>query len=135
MVTGRTAGAAGAHSRGEDGGSNRSVGGAGERIAAAYLRKLGWRIVEVNYRFGRGEIDIVARDGATLVFCEVKLRTTDEFGLPETAVTARKQRQIRFVAQGYMLQHDIRDSECRFDVVGIRRIGEQVEICHLPNAF
>ena len=115
--------------------STRSVGGAGERIAAAWLRERGFRIVELNYRFGRGEVDIVAEDGGTLVFCEVKYRATDEFGPPETAVTARKQRQIRFVAQGYLLERGIRDTACRFDVVGIREVGGQVEICHLPNAF
>lgn len=116
-------------------GGNRTAGGSGEGIAAAHLRSIGYTIVERNYRFGRGEIDIVARDGPTLVFCEVKLRRTDEFGLPEAAVTARKQRQIRFVAQGYLLERGIRDTDCRFDVVGIRKVEGEWEVCHLAGAF
>lgn len=114
---------------------NRTAGGSGEGIAAAHLRSIGYTILERNYRFGRGEIDIVARDGPTLVFCEVKLRKTDEFGLPEAAVTARKQRQIRFVAQGYLLERGVRDTDCRFDVVGIRKVEGEWEVCHLAGAF
>jgi len=71
----------------------------GEQYAAQYLQEQGYEIVEQNYRYGRvGEIDIVARDGDTWVFVEVKTRRSHRFGLPEEAVTLAKQTQLRKLA-------------------------------------
>ena len=76
----------------------QSFGREGERIAVDYLTEKGYRILRRNYRFGRGEIDIIAQDGTELVFVEVKTRRTSAFGEPEEAVTPKKQSQIRTVA-------------------------------------
>jgi putative endonuclease len=69
------------------------------------------------------------------VFCEVKLRKSDTYGAPEYAVTPRKQAQIRRVALGYLADHSVRDTVCRFDVVAIERRGSRTDIRHLRNAF
>jgi putative endonuclease len=116
--------------------TTRQKGDDGELIAVAHLKKMGLEIVETQYRFGKkGEIDIIARDGDTLVFCEVKLRKTDEFGPPEYAITPRKQQQIRRTAQGYLFEHEIREHNCRFDVVAIRMEKGRADINYLRNAF
>ena len=103
----------------DDKNTARSLGRQGEEIALARLRKKKNRIVERNYRLYRGEVDIIAYDGATLVFCEVKARASEEFGLPEESVTASKQRQIKKIARGYILEKGLGDPDCRFDVISI----------------
>ena len=115
--------------------NKRARGTLGEGVAAHYLVKKGYRIVEQNFRFDRGEIDIVADDRGTLVFVEVKARRSKTFGEPEDAVTPKKRKQIRKVAEGYLFTHDIDGRECRFDVVTILYRGDQVEIRHIENAF
>ncbi len=111
------------------------TGQAGEDIARQFLVEQGLTIVETNYRFGRGEIDIIARDGEYLVFCEVKARWNDEYGPPEYAITPKKQQQIRKVAEGYLYVRGIRDQACRFDVVAIDMSQGKPEIHYLRNAF
>ena len=114
----------------------RSEGARGEEIAARFLVEQGYRIVERNFRFKRkGEIDIVAREGEYLVFCEVKMRTNDEYGLPEYAVTPAKQETIRRVAAAYLVMRDINGQPCRFDVVTIRFEGARPVMTLLRNAF
>ena len=116
--------------------STKQSGDEGEQIAREYLVRLGFQIVETNYRYGRrGEIDIVAKDGDVLVFCEVKMRKNDEYGDPEFALTLRKQAQIRKVAEAYLYEREIVDQECRFDVVAIKKYGNKPEINYIPNAF
>ncbi len=113
-----------------------SVGKAGELIAQAYLKEQGYEIIETNYRYGKGgEIDIVARKGEYLVFCEVKTRSNDTFGPPENAITPRKQQQIRKLARAYLFEHEIRNQACRFDVVAIRLQKGAAQIELYPNAF
>jgi putative endonuclease len=112
------------------------VGRTGEAIALADLRRKKYAIIETRFRFLRGEIDIIARDGRTLVFVEVKMRMSDAFGRPEEAVTPGKQEQIRKVAEGYLLKRRLGDVECRFDVIAVRpdhKAGFAVE--HFENAF
>ncbi len=114
----------------------KSFGSKGEDLACAYLKKNGYAIVERNYRYGHGEIDIVAKDGATLVFIEVKARTNLEFGRPEFAVTKSKQMQIRKIAEAYLYEKEIKDTECRMDVVAILFLrGGKPDINHIVNAF
>jgi putative endonuclease len=114
---------------------NRTVGTAGEEIAVRVLREAGCRIIERNFVFGRGEIDIIAQDGAELVFVEVKLRRTDRFGPPEDAVTPGKRRQLRRIAEGYLYVRRIHGRPCRFDVIAIMQTGDRTEIRHFRNAF
>ena len=114
----------------------RREGAQGEEIAARFLQGQGYRIIGRNFRFRRkGEIDIVAIEGEYLVFCEVKMRTNDKYGLPEYAVTPLKQETIRRVAAAYLATHGIRDRPCRFDVVTIRMDGDSPAITLLKNAF
>ena len=116
-------------------GSTVAEGRQGEEMARRFLEGLGFTILETNYRFRHGEIDIIARDGEDLVFCEVKARSNDEYGGPEEAVTPRKQVQLRKVARGYLHERGISGQACRFDVVAIRLTGAEPEINHLKNAF
>ena len=115
--------------------NRRSQGNEGESLAAEYLRTHGFRIVERNYRFQRGEIDIVAEEGPELVFIEVKARYSRTFGPPEDAVTPQKQKQLLSVAEGYLFEHRIDGKPCRFDVVAIEFHDQKPEIRHIRNAF
>ncbi len=115
--------------------STTGTGRSGEGIARSHLEQQGFEIVETNYRYGHEEIDIIARDGDVLVFCEVKTRRSDRFGEPEYAVTKRKQQSIRRAATGYLLEHEIDQQVCRFDVVAIDYRHGVPEIRHLRNAF
>ncbi|MCG3113964.1 MAG: YraN family protein [Candidatus Manganitrophus sp. SB1] len=112
------------------------TGAEGEKIAAEFLRKMGYRILERNFRNVLGEIDIVALDGKILVFVEVKARSGDRFGAPQFAVDARKQAKMSRVALAYLSRKQIAPSECRFDVVGIiRNPNGATSIEHLKDAF
>ena len=73
----------------------QEIGKKGETVAVRYLKKQGYRIVEQNYRSKVGEIDIIARDKQSLVFVEVKTRTNEKFGLPETSITQEKLEKIQ----------------------------------------
>jgi putative endonuclease len=116
--------------------SGHVLGNKGEEIAADYLQKKKFRIVDRGYRLFRGELDIIAYDGGTLVFVEVKTRTGTEFGLPEEAVTPAKQNQIKRIAQGYLMERDLGDPDCRFDVLAILFDGEgDPTITHFKDAF
>lgn len=111
--------------------NKRNVGARYEREAGAYLEKLGYQIIAYNYRCKMGEIDLIAKDGTCLVFCEVKYRSGEEKGHPVEAVGYRKQRVISKCAMYYLMEHGLTDVACRFDVVGVAG-GEMV---HLKNAF
>ena len=83
------------------------------------MRGRGYRIVEVNYRCKLGELDLIARDGKTLVFIEVRTRSTARFGHASESVTLAKQRQVARVASHYLATRRPRFDTCRFDVVDI----------------
>jgi putative endonuclease len=113
---------------------NRLLGNRGERAAARYLRRRGLRVLARGYRTRHGEIDLIARDGDTLVFVEVKARRR---GVPAEAVTDEKQRRITLAALHFLRKHGLLEVRCRFDVVAIvwpDGRGEP-EIQHIPNAF
>jgi putative endonuclease len=115
--------------------NRRIQGKAGEDLAAGYLEQQGLKIIERNYRFERGEIDLIAEEGDELVFVEVKARRSAAFGSPEEAVTEEKQEQVHTVAEGYLFEHDIDNRPCRFDVVAIEFRNNKVDIRHIRNAF
>jgi len=115
--------------------NKRAQGTKGEDRAVAFLRKKGSRILDRNYRFERGEIDIVAEDNGVLVFVEVKARSSKTFGEPEDAVTESKQRQIKKIAEGYLYEHHLFDKACRFDVIAIEYEGSNTAIRHFEDAF
>jgi putative endonuclease len=115
--------------------NRRARGAEGEEIACEYLLLQGMRIIERNYRTRRGEIDIIAREGEYLVFCEVKCRGSDACGVPELAITSGKARQVRRVAEGYLAWRAIREQPCRFDVVAIQLAGRRGRLHHVRDAF
>ena len=94
-------------------------GAEGERAAAEFLKAQGYRILARNYRTRWGEIDLIAEDGRTLVFVEVKARRDDRFGGPGAAITPAKQARIARLAQQYLAWRRLGDRLCRFDVVMI----------------
>ncbi len=99
--------------------SLRELGKEAESIAASFLEQNGYTILERNFYYQHGEIDIVARDGSILVFVEVKMRRSTRFGAPEESVTPKKQELLRRTAEGYVQVKNIGAVECRFDVVSI----------------
>jgi len=98
---------------------NISIGKKGEDEALKVLKKNGYRIIERNYRCRYGEVDIIAQDGDTMVFVEVKTRGSDRFGPPQQSVDLRKQRHIISVSQTYLAHRGPADCPVRFDVVSI----------------
>lgn len=113
----------------------KKEGDRGESVAAGYLREKGFLILERNYRYQRGEIDIVANDGDELVFVEVKTRRSQAFGTPEESITSRKEDLLKRTAEGYCFEHQIDRTPCRFDVVAIDQKRNGIEIRHIKNAF
>ena len=115
--------------------STRAIGNSGERDAVLFLQRQGFAILDRNYTFHHGEVDIVAKDGNDLVFVEVKLRRTTRFGLPEEAVTPAKQELIRRTAEGYVQEKNLDNISCRFDVVAINVENGITKFVHYKNAF
>ncbi|MCF6148383.1 MAG: YraN family protein [Candidatus Kuenenia sp.] len=91
----------------------------GELVAAKFLKKKGYKILQRNYRRKVGEIDIICYDHGVIVFVEVKTRSTDNYGPPELSVTETKKRQIIKVASYYIAEKKIEGIDLRFDVVSI----------------
>ena len=110
------------------------LGERGENVAAKYLRNQGFKIIARNFKCILGEIDIVAREGKTLVFVEVKTRTADN-PTPEEQVNATKQHQITKAAKFYLGRYGVQPA-ARFDVVAVVWPGKgEAQIRHTPNAF
>ena len=114
---------------------NRTLGQRGEQSAARYLRRKGYRIVARGQREGRSEIDLVAVDGRTVVFVEVKTLASAELGHPAEAVTPDKQRALTRGALAFLKRHDLLEYASRFDVVAITWAGPKPKIEHIQNAF
>ena len=115
--------------------SNRSAGERGENIALRLLNDKGYELVERNYRTRYGELDLILRDGHTLVFAEVKLRHGTGFGHPVEAVTPRKQARIRSMAEQYLQDKAPHYESIRFDVVGILVTRGSPRARHVRDAF
>jgi len=117
--------------------SNQTTGAKGEELAAAHLLRSGYCILERNYRSKGGEVDIVAKaqDGS-IVFVEVKTRRSLAYGLPQLAVTVRKQRQIAKGALSWLTRNRLHDRSARFDVIAVLlHDGVTYELEHIVNAF
>ena len=114
----------------------QSLGKLGENLACAALKQRGYAIIARRYRTKLGEIDVVARDGDTTVFVEVKLRTGSNFGDGAVAVHAAKQRKVALMAMDYLVRHRLEDRPCRFDVVAIDIVtGKSPQVEIYTNAF
>ena len=115
--------------------NNREKGNIGENLAAAYLEKLGYKILERNWRYSRtGEIDIIAMDKSALVFVEVKARKSLAFGHPFEAIDEKKYNQVHTLAKAFMAQSDIKYKSCRIDGISVI-LSNPPEITHLKNLF
>lgn len=116
--------------------TTKKKGDEGEDLAVTYLKEKGYTIVERNYRYGHGEIDIIARHKNYLVFIEVKLRWNLQYGLPEEGITRGKLNQIRKTAEAYLYEKDIRAQDCRFDMIAIlKKDSGEYSFNHIENAF
>lgn len=112
--------------------NRRKEGAYYENLVAEYLKTQGYEILEKNYRCRIGEIDLIAKEGETLVFVEVKYRRDDKMGNPKEAVDQKKQKKISMTASYYLMRECGRmDIPCRFDVAAV--LGEQIEV--VKNAF
>ena len=115
----------------------RPLGQIGEEVAARFLRRRGVTILERNLRSRLGEIDLVGREGGTLVFVEVKARQSDRGDPPQAAVDSRKQARLGRLAAGYLAGRRLGERRCRFDVVAVTLDGEggAPRVEYFPGAF
>lgn len=116
---------------------NQATGAQGEQLAANHLQRNGFRILERNYRSRGGEVDIVARDrDGSVVFIEVKTRRSLAYGLPQLAVTRRKQHQISKGALSWLGRNRLHGCSARFDVIAVLLHDDGTfGIDHIVNAF
>jgi putative endonuclease len=115
--------------------ARRQLGTFGEDAAARWYEARGFEIVDRNWRVREGEIDLVARRGTTIVFCEVKTRSSDRFGSPVESVTATKQRRLRTLAAKWLAAHPTRHGEVRFDVAAVTPAGASPTVAVVEAAF
>jgi len=111
--------------------NTKNIGNKGENIACEYLKKQGYKIIARNLYIGKSELDIIAKDGKTLVFVEVKTRFTSLFGSPVESITESKIKNIIFSAKMYIASYKMYNVAVRFDVIGVD--GEKIE--HIKDAF
>lgn len=119
---------------GKDG--RKQLGSWGEGVAALHLEAKGYRIVQRNWRCARGEIDLVAQTGETLVFVEVKTRRGRAMGTPEEGVTPHKARKLLELGQHYLYEHDLDDVDWRIDLIAVEldAHGKLLRCDHILNA-
>lgn len=103
---------------------SKLLGDWGERVAADHLKNDGYQILDTNWRCSIGELDIIAKDGETVVACEVKTRTSAKFGTPLEAINSEKIRRLRQLIYAYLLANSLRAVLVRVDVIGITGIPE-----------
>jgi putative endonuclease len=110
------------------------LGHIGEELAVKFLKDACYKILHVNFVWGRNEIDIVAENKDFIVFAEVKTRTDDFLNPLPNVISREKQKSIIYAAEGYIKRYRI-DKESRFDVITVLKKGEKFEIEHIPDAF
>ena len=116
--------------------TTRQVGDEGEELAAAYLESKGWIIIDRNYFFEKAEIDIVAYDHESIVFVEVKTRSSIFFGRPEEFVTNSKEQNMRKAAEAWVYERKMETALVRFDIIAIvQKENHAPDITHFEDAF
>lgn len=115
--------------------TRQDLGILGENLAVDVLRSRGYSILARRHRCRYGEIDIIAEDGACIVFIEVKLRTTDLFGEAFEAIPPWKRRRIITVALDYLSRNGLLDRPVRFDVAAVDQRGDTLEVEMIEDAF
>jgi putative endonuclease len=113
---------------------HNDFGKLGEDIACKHLEQKGYTIITRNWRFDRAEIDIIATFDNILVFVEVKIRATNDFGLPQEFITKGKILQVTKAANAYIEQEDI-EQKVRFDIVAITKNDKKFDVLHIEDAF
>jgi putative endonuclease len=113
----------------------KEIGQRGEEMAVSFLKGLNYQILERNYRCKLGEVDIIALDNDTLVFIEVRTRSSLDFGLPQESINRRKRHQISKVALEFMLRKKMKNIPARFDVVAISLEPGKEKVDHIKDAF
>ena len=108
-----------------DNDTTTDTGQQAEALAAGFLKKRGLTVVTRNYRCRGGEIDLICREGKTLVFAEVRLRRRGDFGGAGASITARKQQRIILAAQHYLAAKNAATCDCRFDCLLLNRLDER----------
>ena len=114
---------------------DKELGKQGEALAAAYLERIGYRIVARNYRLRLGELDLIAEENGSVVFIEVKTRRDGAAVGPFEAVTRAKRRQMAKVAMEYLVRHGQSERAARFDVVAVTLLGNEPRIELMQTAF
>jgi putative endonuclease len=115
--------------------SSHDLGRRGEALAARVLERAGWTVLHRGFRFGRKEIDLIARRGRLVAFVEVKTRGGTRFGDPLAAVTAAKRREIETVARAWIARHGRPADLYRFDAVAVRWEGGAAAVDHVEDAW
>ena len=110
-------------------------GDLGEDAAARYLESRGFKVLERNWRFRQWELDLVCRDGDTVVFVEVKTRRAGSMATPADALNRKKRERLVKAASQYLTRHDLWDAPCRFDLAGVVDTGISMDVEHFENAF
>ena len=115
----------------------KELGNIGEEMALRYLENIGYKLITKNFRIRTGEIDIIMTDNETLVFVEVRTKTSDFFGSPEATINFKKRQKILNTARYFLhSHHNFQNRECRFDIIAIvMRKGKDANIKHITNAF
>ena len=111
------------------------TGRVGEEVACDYVKKLGYEIIEKNYRNKMGEIDIIAKDKNEIIFIEVKTRCQKKYGSPSEAVDRRKKRHIYHVAEFYLIINKLENAFCRIDVIEVYFKDEKIFVNHIISPF
>ena len=116
--------------------SHRHIGNKAEDLACDYLLNKGWEILERNYYSGHSEVDIIARDGASIVFLEVKMRSSTKFGHPLEQVTEAKVTRVYKAAEAWTIEKGLQESPLRFDVITIlQEKSHSPKIDHFEDAY
>lgn len=116
--------------------ARQALGAYGEQVAARHLEELGLTLIERNWRCDEGEVDLVLRDGRTLVICEVKTRTSLVAGTPHEAITNDKLRRLKRLAERWASEHDVRPEGIRIDLVAVLRPARGAAVVeHVAGLF
>ena len=113
---------------------HNETGQKGEELAAVYLKNKGYTILEMNWHFKNLEVDIIASSGEFLVIVEVKTRSSNFFGEPETFVTRKKQQNLVKAAHEYIQRYEL-DLEVRFDIISVIISNGKSTVNHIEGAF
>ena len=113
---------------------HNELGKKGEEKAIAFLTSIGHVLLATNYRAGRDEVDVITRQNNTIIFTEVKTRSTDYYGHPEEFVDKKKRKAMKKVAEAFLLENNL-NIDIRFDIVSITNTQGELKVYHIPDAF